>query len=160
MIAAVKAALPRGREKILDVGAGAGTYAHLLKGTAYRIHALEVFAPYVERFHLRDHYECVLLGDIRAFRPSTRYDLAILGDVLEHLTAAEAQALVARLPTIASQSLFSVPWSYEQGPMEGNDAEIHHQPDLTPETMRLRFPTLRPVWAGPIIGIYALDIAP
>ena len=56
-------------ESLLDVGAGAGTYAKLLADDRpARLTALEVFEPYVEKYALRELYDEVLLGDARTPR--------------------------------------------------------------------------------------------
>ena len=141
--------------RILDVGPGAGAYADLLKSAGYeQPDAVEIFAPYVDRFGLAQRYRKVHIADICAFTPDKPYDLAILGDVLEHISTSAAQDLIARLPSICKHALFSVPWTWVQGPSEGNDAETHLQPDLTPGVMASRFPSLKQLMRGSIIGLY------
>ena len=51
--------------KILDIGAGAGTYSNLLKPLGYKnLDCVEVFEEYVDKFSLRQKYDKVLIGDI------------------------------------------------------------------------------------------------
>ena len=73
-------------KRILDVGPGSGTYADLLSEYSYQMDAVEIFAPYIQKFNLREKYDNVYVGDIRTFNISD-YDFIILGDVLEHLTS-------------------------------------------------------------------------
>ena len=73
---------------LLDVGPGQGTYSDLLRGVTpgSSWSCVEIFQPYVEMFELRRKYDVVHVADIRSFSWPTRYDVVILGDVLEHLT--------------------------------------------------------------------------
>jgi hypothetical protein len=140
---------------VLDVGPGAGTYGNLLRASEYtNVDALEVFEPYVSRFSLPAKYRKVTVGDIRDHTPTSRYDLIILGDVLEHISTRDAQSLLLRLPMICNAAIFSVPWCFKQGACEGNDAEAHLQDDLTPTVMMSRFPSLTPIFIGNVIGVY------
>ena len=77
-------------KRILDVGPGQGTYSELLRDLGYRIDAVEVFAPYVDRFNLRDKYDNVYIANILNFDVKP-YDFIILGDVLEHIPTELAQ---------------------------------------------------------------------
>jgi 2-polyprenyl-3-methyl-5-hydroxy-6-metoxy-1,4-benzoquinol methylase len=36
--------------KILDVGAGCGTYSDLLRGYGYKIDAVEIWKPYIDKY--------------------------------------------------------------------------------------------------------------
>ena len=82
----------------LDIGCGSGTYAKLFPETMW--HGVEVWEPYFEQFNLRELY---WLGceqaDARTWDRSGNeyYDVAIAGDVLEHMTAEEAKALFEKL---------------------------------------------------------------
>ena len=71
---------------ILDVGPGAGSYGEIIRRVIpdATIHAIEIFKPYVERFRLREKYDCIFIGDATKIKIDG-YDLVILGDVLEHL---------------------------------------------------------------------------
>ena len=51
--------------KILDVGAGSGTYKKLLDG--YKMDAVEVFEPNIEEYKLKELYEHVFNTDIKDF---------------------------------------------------------------------------------------------
>lgn len=147
----------KGDSWILDVGPGSGTYAHLLVPQGFaNIDAVEIHEPYIERFHLRDIYKTVYVGDICTFSFPRRYDLVILGDVLEHISVLDAQRLVERLHLYKVDAIFSVPWMYPQGAIGGNEAERHLQPDLTHEVMQKRYPLLQLFHNGPVIGLYHL----
>ena len=128
--------------RILDVGPGQGTYSELLRDLGYRMDAVEVFAPYVDRFDLRDKYDNVYVANILEFdvRP---YDFIILGDVLEHLPTDKAQDMLTDFDLMDKRFLVAVPYMMAQDGAEyGNEYETHHQADLTPEVILERYPGL------------------
>lgn len=116
---------------VLDVGAGSGTYASILRplGPDAWWEAVEVHRPYVARFDLEAKYDRVYVGDIREFRFDTRYDLIIAGDVLEHMGQPEAVKLVRRFKQWGRHLFISVPIiDWPQGAMHDNPHEAHlHQ---------------------------------
>ena len=142
-------------DPILDVGPGAGIWADRLGRVGFRLlDALEIFAPYVDRYSLRALYRAVVIGDVRDFAPFASYKLVIMGDVLEHLSIADAQAVLGRIQAAGAKVLVSVPWTYPQGAWGGNEAETHLQDDLTPSVMSTRYPTLQPIYKGPRMGVF------
>ena len=76
-------------DHVIDIGPGAGTYFDLLQNVvrAGWWTAIEIWAPYVTQFGLKEKYNEVIVADAlwvdwdRLGRP----DLVILGDVLEHI---------------------------------------------------------------------------
>ncbi|MFE6379224.1 methyltransferase domain-containing protein [Streptomyces roseolus] len=113
---------------VIDVGAGEGIYAMLMRPLTpdARWEAVEAWAPYVDRFGLAEKYDRVHVGDVRAFDwPATPFT-ALLGDVVEHLPEADARALLAELKARADHVMVSVPIVHiEQGPVGGNPYEAH-----------------------------------
>ena len=113
---------------LLDVGPGQGTYSDLLRGVTpgSSWSCVEIFEPYVEMFELRRKYDVVHLVDIRSFSWPTRYDVVILGDVLEHLTLADALRVWASARPHARHIVLSIPIvEYPQGVHYGNIHETH-----------------------------------
>ena len=68
---------------IVDLGPGMATYPQLMGGN-YVWKAVEIWGPYVERFHLNDWYSEIRIGDIQ-YMDLPEGDCCIAGDVLEHL---------------------------------------------------------------------------
>ena len=141
---------------ILDIGAGCGTYSDLLRGYGYKMHAVEIWEPYIKQYDLNNKYSCVYEENIlkMPFDLLDTYDFFILGDVLEHLSVEDAQWLMNFLKIKGKQYLVAVPYVMEQGEYEGNIHETHLQPDLTPENMLERYPDLELLYGNNFYGYY------
>ena len=111
---------------IIDVGPGSGTYLRLLKPyVPAKYVGIEIFENYVDEYKLRELYDEIWLGDVRKYT-SLEADLIIFGDVIEHMTKEEAQAVwdVARKGCKAA--IISLPIiHYPQGEWFGNIHETH-----------------------------------
>jgi hypothetical protein len=138
--------------KMLDVGVGAGRYGRML-GDFFYIDAVEIYAPYIERFNLHELYKNVYNVNILAFDVSP-YDYIIMGDILEHIPKYEAMNLVAKINSAGKKLLVAVPYMYEQGESEGNVHEIHHQADLTHEIFLERYPCMKLLYKDDGYGYY------
>jgi hypothetical protein len=126
---------------ILDVGPGIGTYAALLP--EYRMDAVEVYEPYVDRFKLAEKYLRVYVQPVQQFYfRRGKYQLTVFGDVLEHISEKDAQLVLLRCLASGSDALVVVPYMYPQGASGGVEAEQHLQPDLTESRMKERYPQL------------------
>jgi predicted TPR repeat methyltransferase len=129
---------------VLDIGPGAGTYSDLLKPLLTRIDCIEIWEPYVAKFQLMRKYDTVVIADVRHMSASSawdgKYDLVILGDVLEHMTRLEAIGVWAWASCVARWGIISVPIGHwPQGPHEGNPHEEHVQEDLDVESVERYF---------------------
>lgn len=138
--------------KILDVGPGSGTYGKMMMST-HHIDGLEIFEPYIHQFNLREIYNNVFIGNICQF-DFHEYNYLILGDVLEHIHTDEAIALVDKINALGKKCLIAIPYLYEQGAWEGNDYEIHHQPDLTHKVFTNRYPSMKVLYKDEQYGYY------
>ena len=139
--------------KILDVGAGCGTYSHLLKPHGFTIDCIEIWESYISKFNLHEHYNKVHIGNILDFDISP-YDYIIMGDVLEHLSSKDGQILIGKIQELNKKCLVAVPYEYEQGAFGGNPYEIHLQSDLTPMKMKNRYPLLDLLYGNNEYGYY------
>ena len=128
---------------VVDIGAGAGTYAKLMRDTPERIvtgagelaqrvwrdqwTAIEGWAPYVDDFGLNDLYDEVIVSDARRLNwLSYRADLVIAGDVLEHMERDDARRLIKRIKQGAHNLIVSIPVLHlPQGAVNGNPYERH-----------------------------------
>ena len=123
--AAIKQAVKRINPKTgLDIGCGSGTYAKLFPDITWT--GVEIWEPYVEKYGLKDIYRDLIIADARKFSTSAKYDVAIAGDVLEHMTVNEASALVKKLKKCAKYVIISIPLGhYPQEEYNGNPYEKH-----------------------------------
>jgi 2-polyprenyl-3-methyl-5-hydroxy-6-metoxy-1,4-benzoquinol methylase len=143
-------------QSILDVGVGAGTYATLLRESLPGCFwaGIEVFEPYLHRFSLDKLYDCLLVLDVRSCPDLAPVDVVICGDVLEHMSAAEARQVWdwarqhARMAVFASIPIVPAP----QGAEEGNEFERHLHTWTHAEAMQL--PGVRAHCVGELIGVY------
>ena len=118
---------------VLDVGAGAGVYADLLRPALPGMHitALEPWQPYIWRFALLGKYDAVTMRDVRTV-DYFDYDLVIFGDVLEHMSKDDALAVWDKVSQQARRAVISIPIiHYPQGEEEGNPYEVHVKDDWT-----------------------------
>lgn len=138
--------------RILDVGAGAGTYARLL-APEYTLDAIEIFQDYIARFDLNTLYQHIYIGNIEQFDFST-YDYLIFGDVLEHISVESAQQILLQIHKSNKRCLVAVPYMFEQGESEGNIFEAHLQPDLTHEVFLERYPQMQCIYRNEYYGYY------
>jgi hypothetical protein len=130
--------------KILDIGAGIGTYSDMLKPEGYlNIDCVEVFENYVEQYKLKDKYQNVFIGDVTLLNIDfNSYDLIIIGDVLEHISVESSIELINKLTSV--DFIICVPFESPQGEHYGNKYEIHLQEDLTLFNFLERYPTTNP----------------
>lgn len=141
---------------ILDIGAGCGTYSDLIRGYGYKMDAVEIWQPYIDKYELNKKYGVVYNENILTigFDILNKYDFFILGDVLEHLSVEDAQWLMLFLKQNNKRYLVAVPYEMFQGEYEGNVHETHLQPDLTPENMLERYPHLELLYGNNFYGYY------
>jgi SAM-dependent methyltransferase len=131
------------KPNVLDIGAGAGKYAYLLRNRAARIDAVEVFEEAISVNKLHEIYNNVYCVDVRDFECSTyTYDLIIMGDILEHLTIEDSTRVLTYLIPRCKELFIIVPYLYEQDAINDNPAEVHLQPDLTHELFMQRYAAL------------------
>jgi len=142
--------------KILDIGAGCGTYSNLLRDYGYKMDAIEIWEPYIKKYNLKDKYDVVMEMDVLdVYAPTLEnYDMCILGDILEHLNIQDGQRLIKDISKHCKYFIVAIPYQMEQGEHEGNIHETHLQPDLTPEIMKQRYPELGFLYGNEYYGYY------
>jgi hypothetical protein len=130
-------------QSMLDVGIGCGKYGFLAReyldtmgeGENYharkvRIEGIEAFAQYITPVH-RAVYDQIHVGNASEILPgmTTRFDLLIMIDVLEHFTFEEGSAVLKSCGQRARNVLISTPKIVDpQGATFGNPFETHkHQ---------------------------------
>ncbi len=127
---------------ILDVGAGFGRWGmlarefcelwrerHFPSQWALRVDAVEAFADNISEYH-HLFYNNIYVEDAAEFvsdEVCQRYDLIILGDVLEHLERKAGKDLLERCIANAKYVMVNIPLGpeWEQGEVYGNKFERH-----------------------------------
>lgn len=127
-------------QRLLDIGIGFGKYGLLTreyleiweKHDQYgvwqvKLDGIEGFPDYIRPWH-KEIYDDIFLGDARTIVPTltTRYDMTLIIDVLEHFTYADGWELIQHLEAHTRNILISTPkYVGVQGAEFGNDYEIH-----------------------------------
>lgn len=141
---------------VLDVGPGAGAYAHLVRavGSVNRLNAVEAWEPYVAEFGLKNLYDNVYVEDVRS-RTDFSYDVVIFGDVLEHMTKDEALEVFERARSQCKWIIFSIPIIHlPQGAYAGNPFEVHVHDNWTHEEIVEWFPGIERFETFRVTGMY------
>lgn len=123
-------------QKILDVGAGEGTYYKLLHNIKdFEFCAVEVWKPYIKKYLRTDPltYREIYDIDIRGFLfKSKDWDLIIFGDILEHLEMEEAKKVIDRARQRCKYYIISIPVSHcPQKEEHGNPYQKHIEEDYS-----------------------------
>lgn len=150
-------------EIVVDIGAGAGTYADKFRDADDHAHwvAVEIFVPNIARFDLTNKYDEVIVSDVRYIDPiHLQSDLIIAGDVIEHLAFEHVEPVIEKLLANTKHLLISLPIiHFEQGEHEGNPFETHHYHWGYDELKDLLAKHGRVVKAerGEILGVYLVE---
>ena len=131
-------------EKILDVGFGGGVYGKILKAFYYEhIDGVDVWPENINEMGLNFIYDNIFIENVLDFE-FERYDLIIMGDVLEHMSLEDSKNLLNKFTHGKAAKLFiQVPYMYENHhEWQGNPYEVHIQDEINEEYMEREFPFL------------------
>lgn len=137
----------------LDIGCGEGTYAKMFPDLQWT--GVEIWAPYQDKFKLKDLYPEFYVSDARTWTTGRSFDVCFLGDVLEHMTVEEAQSLLSKARRWAETVIVSIPIGHHpQGEWGGNPHEKHVVDHWTDEKVKEAFGA--PTWSvvDREIGVY------
>lgn len=113
---------------VLDIGAGEGKWGKFLKGKVNLIHGVEVWSPYIYKYGLRNLYDKLFNMNMKDFPfGKQKYDVMILGDVLEHLEFNEAVKFINDAKQFIDRIYLIIPTSLcvQDGAYWGNPYESH-----------------------------------
>lgn len=126
--------------RILDVGAGSGTYSDrygktYLDRVKFKWTGVEIWEPYVAKFGLESKYDTLIVGDaiehlITESKRMISYDLCFMGDVVEHVSKEAAIKMVELALKCCNAIILSIPIiHYPQEAYDGNPYEKHVKDD-------------------------------
>lgn len=128
-------------DRILDIGAGSGTYINLIKFdnktcTTAEWVGVEAWQNYIEEFNLTEKYNSIINQDARKLNWDLlgSFSVAIAGDVLEHMTKEDAIILVENILKNCKTLIISIPIIHmPQDEINGNPFEVHVKDDWSHE---------------------------
>jgi SAM-dependent methyltransferase len=150
---------------VLDIGAGSGTYRKMfiknrLHNTAHWT-AIEAWQPYIDNFKLTELYSTVINDDVRNVDIAGlgQFDIAFMGDVLEHISKQDAIELVDKVMAVSKYAVISIPIvHWPQGDRHGNPFEVHVKDDWSDAEVTATFSKyISCSHQGPNIGVYWLE---
>ena len=152
-------------QRVVDVGAGCGTYLDLLGPLSPEAHwtAIEVWEPYLAEYALDERYHEVIVRDARDTSfPNLRPDLVIFGDVIEHMHQDEAVAMVRKALSASPYVMISIPIiTYPQHEIESNPFQRHIKEDWSHSEICASFPdVVVTCFVHNSIGVYLLSQQP
>lgn len=159
---------------VLDIGVGSGTYFDRYSNTLLnnRKKALwtgvEIWEPYIAKYGLANKYAEINRADAREFAATWAersqrkgipfFDICFVGDVAEHMTKEEAQAMVGNLLKFCSLVIMSIPLGhYPQGPYDDNPYEEHVKDDWSHQEVMGSFPAIVDFGVENEIGVYFMS---
>ena len=152
-------------ESILDVGVGEGTYSDILspylENTTWS--GIEVWKPYITEYNLGNKYQILINQDVRQinFAEGPSYDIALFGDILEHMTKEEAQTLIKKVIPKTHLIMISIPIvHFPQDIVGGNPFEQHIKDNWSHEEVLESFPNIISAFIHNFIGVYFLSTNP
>lgn len=117
-------------QKAIDFGVGDGFYGKLLKyllPTCYTV-GIEMEKSYIEKFGLMEIYDELIVCNLEDFIDEiiddNDYDLAIFGDVLEHLVEDSAKEVIKKAASLFSYTIINSPLGFQEQAHEIT-SEIH-----------------------------------
>jgi len=140
----INGVLKNTNRRVLDIGAGEGKWGRHLKDKVTHITGVEIWEPYISRYNLNTQYDEVIQEDARKldFSKYDKFNVAILGDVLEHMTQKEATTFIATLKENVDEIFLSIPVTvciqtgtngnpFEEHLYQWTDKEIRYDLDFT-----------------------------
>lgn len=143
-------------ETMLDVGAGAGTYAEIFEENFPMVHreGIEAWSEYILKFDLYRKYAKLYNYDVRKHE-NFKFDIVIFGDVLEHMPKEDAVALWEKVSKQAKYALIAIPIiDYPQDDVDNNPYMRHVKDDWTHEEVLETFKCIDKFKTDEEVGSY------
>lgn len=130
-----------GAKTVIDIGAGTGRWGRALYSIVPTIDAVEAHQPNIVKNALDAVYRRVMNKDVKDIESFAGYDVAVMGDVLEHLEMYDACELVVRLKRDVPAIFLTIPITVcpQDGSFYGNSFETHRYHWSDKEVQNLGF---------------------
>ena len=117
-------------KKFLDIGAGAGKYGKMIRQLVPEAHitGIEIEQDYIIKYKLNELYDemlCMPAHELIDKKTDEIYDLAIIGDSLEHMKKSNGIDLINFLIYRVRYLLIIYPVEYLQPSLQGYKHEAH-----------------------------------
>lgn len=155
----------RGLRRFADFGCGCGTYARLFRPLIHDASwiGVDIWPPYFREYSVQDWYDSLIVADARYvdFDKLPAFDIALFGDILEHMTREESAACIDSVLSYIPYALFSIPLGHSpQEESHGNPWERHVADGWTVELLVQTFPALLTVMVDRGLAIGVLSKRP
>jgi hypothetical protein len=114
---------------VLDIGAGAGKYGHMVRSVLPQCHttAVEMDADYIYSFDLHSTYNEIIHAEATTLfdNPRIRYDMVVIGDCIEHMRKSAALDLLEFLVYRTRHVMVVYPYKFQQDDVDGHAQEAH-----------------------------------
>lgn len=113
---------------VLDIGCGEGKWGKLFTGKVRLVDGVEVWQPYIDKYNLVSLYDNLLNIDMKDLTFNKKYDIVVLGDVLEHISREDAVVFLDKLKANVDTIYLTLPITVciQDGNVIGNPFETHH----------------------------------
>lgn len=147
-----------GVKRVLDIGPGMGTYTYL-RGDDQHWVCIEAWGDYVNKYSLEEKYDKVIVADVRYinFAKIGKFDVCLLGDVLEHMSKDDAIEVIENVLMSCRVAIVSMPIvNFPQGAVDGNFFERHVKDDWSHTEIMDTFPHIYLSFIDHPIGVYCM----
>ena len=149
-----------GINRVIDIGCGAGTYYnyyHSLIGGEWT--GVEIWEPYLKEYNLLNMYSDVIISDASEVDYSSlgQFDVAFVGDVLEHMPKESALKVIDGLSKICKFIFVSIPIVYYPSEEYDFNPHLRHiKPDWSDSEVRESFADIVNCQLGETVGTYLI----
>lgn len=149
-----------GINRVIDIGCGAATYFNYYQSILNaKWTGVEIWEPYVDEYKLLNLYENIIVQNAADvdYDSLGQFDIAFVGDVLEHMSKQDALITIQKLQKTCKFIFISIPIVYYPSEeYELNPHLRHIKPDWSDDEVQESFSNIKNKCLGTIVGTYLL----
>ena len=149
-----------GINRVIDIGCGAATYYNYFQGILEcKWTGVEIWEPYITEYKLLDFYENIIVQNAADvdYESLGKFDVAFVGDVLEHMTKEEAVITIEKLQKVCRFIFISIPIVYYPSEEYDFNPYLRHiKPDWSDKEVNESFIHIKDKNLGNVVGTYLL----